>query len=87
MLTLRPGTKVRFTKNGTTVEGTTLENLSVFYPDSTVTKYGNGTMGRAVRGYRVRSPIVQQDGSLYTVRGRVVDGIGYVAADDLMVIA
>lgn len=71
--------------NGITVEGTIADGkLSPFYPDSTVTKYGNGSSGRTAWGYQVRSPIVREDGTLYTDRnGRPLMGLGYVEVANL----
>lgn len=56
-----------------------------FYPDSTVTKYGNGSMGRTAWGYKVRMPILNKDTlEPYEDRhGRPLMGIGYVEADKI----
>lgn len=66
------------------VEGTIVEGPAWHWPNSTVTKYGGGTMGQAVWGYKVRGPIVQADGSFYRVRGEIAPGIGFVPAADLI---
>jgi len=75
--------KVSYTKNGVTVHANIRSALETFYPQSTLNKYGNGSSGPAVRGYKVRGPIVQANGLLYMCRGEVAMGLGYVAADEL----
>lgn len=84
MLRFQPGQKVHYIQNGVACEGSIVDGTeTVFYPDSTVTKYGNGSRGRAVRGYRVRGPIVSKDGQIYKVRGQMAPGIGYIATSEL----
>jgi len=71
---------VKVTKHGVTVEGRIGSERTVFYPDSTVNKYGSGKMGRGVVGYKVHMPIIKADGTFHTDRaGQPAMGLGYVA--------
>lgn len=70
---------VKVTKHGVTVDGRISGERTVFYPDSTVNKYGSGRMGRAVVGYKVHMPIIKADGTFHMVHGRPAMGLGYVA--------
>jgi hypothetical protein len=78
------GQKVCYTQRGVAVEGSIVDGPAWFYPNSTVTKYGGGSLGQAEWGYRVRGPIVLPNGTIYSDRdGRMLPGIGYIPAHDL----
>ena len=84
MTSLKSGTKVRYSRHGVEVEGMILSGPEWFYPDSTVNKYGQGSMGQAVRSYRVRGPIVFANGSIYTLpNGGDAPGIYYVPCNEV----
>lgn len=88
---LKVGQKVLVTtRHGVVVDGVVSETGNMggtmpFYPDSTVNKYGSGTMGRTAWGYRVTYPLLDPDTlEPRTDRyGRVITGLGYVEACNL----
>jgi len=65
---------------GTIAETGPMGRPMPFYPDSTVTKYGNGSNGRTAWGYKVRCPIVcsKTREVLLDRAGRPLIGIGYI---------
>lgn len=78
------------TPQGIVLDGTISETGPMgrpmpFYPDSTVTKYGNGTMGRTAWGYKVRMPILNKETlELHQDRhGQPLMGLGYVEASQI----
>jgi hypothetical protein len=75
---------VAYLDKGQEVNGTIVKGRQCFYPQSTVTKYGNGSLGPIAYGYKIRGPIIQADGSFYMVRGEVAHGIKFVDERDVL---
>jgi len=79
---MKDGDKVIVTHRGVEVEGEIMGRRQwVQIGGQSATKHCPVSSAVWGWGYKVRSPIVMSDGSLYRVRGQIAMGIGYVSED------